>query len=258
MEIIYGPVSSWRLKKSLGVDLICRENEKVCSFDCIYCSLGKTTEKTVERKVFVPTEQIKEELRKTIDKVEPDIITMSGTGEPTLAKNIGEAIEISRKVTNLPISVLTNSSLIIRKSVRDDLAKADIVIGSLDAPNQNLLEKINKPCDEIRFPDLVQGMKKFSDEFKGKFALEIMFVPENLHFSEEIAKIVKSIEPDEVQINTPLRNCPVKPLTPTELEEVEKKFEGMKVRTVYEARKDKVERVVGLEKLKKLKRGEGE
>ncbi len=255
MEIIYGPVSSWRLKKSLGVDLICRENEKVCSFDCTYCSLGETTEKTVERRVFVSTDRIEKELRKTIDKVEPDIVTMSGTGEPTLAENIGEVIETARDVTNLPVSVLTNSSLMMRKDVRRSLAEADIVVGSLDASNQELLDRINQPCDEITFRDIVLGMKKFSEEFEGRFALEIMFTPENLDFSEEIAEIAKSIEPHEVQINTPLRDCPVRALTQSELKGVKENFEGMKVLTVYEAKKEEVKNVVGSEKLKKLKRG---
>lgn len=257
MGVIYGPVSSWRLKRSLGVDLICREDEKVCSFGCVYCSLGKTTEKTVERRVFVPTEQIEKELREEIDKVEPDVITMSGTGEPTLAKNIGETIEISREVTDLPVSVLTNSSLMMRKDVRKDLEGADIVVGSLDAPDQELFEKINRPYDEITFQDLVQGLKKFSEDFEGRFELEIMFIPDNLDFSEEIAEVAKSIEPDEVQINTPLRKCPVEPCTQGELEKVEKDFEGMEVRSVYQARKEKVEKVVGPEKLKKLKRTGG-
>lgn len=257
MEIIYGPVSSWRLKKSLGVDLICRENEKVCSFDCIYCSLGKTTEKTAERRTFVPTDQIEEELRKTIDEVEPDIVTMSGTGEPTLAKNIGDVVEMTKEVTNLPVSVLTNSSLMMRKEVRNDLVEADVVVGSLDASDQEVLERINHPCDEISFQDIVQGMSKFSEEFEERFAIEVMFVPENSDFSAGIAEAVKSIGPDEVQINTPLRNCPVRPLTKPELDKVEEVFEGMETRNVYEAKKEKVEKIVGPEKLKKLKRGEG-
>ncbi len=255
MEIVYGPVSSWRLKKSLGVDLICREDEKICSFDCTYCSLGKTTEKTVERRIFLPTDKIEKELKKAVDQVDPDIITMSGTGEPTLAKNLGEAINVARESANLPVSVLTNSSLMNKKSVRKDLAQADIVIGSLDASDQELLEKINNPSEEVRFQDLVQGMKKFREEFKGKFAIEVMFVPENLNFSKKMAEIIQSIDPNEVQLNTPLRNCPVRPLTPEELQEVEDEFGGMKVRTVYSAEKEEVKDVVGLDKLKKLKRG---
>ena len=112
MEIVYGPVSSWRLGRSLGVDPICR-TRKTCSFDCVYCSLGPTKVKSIERKVFVPTEQVALSLEKAIKKVDADVITFSGMGEPTLAKNLGELIEIARDVSGLPVAVLTNSSLMI-------------------------------------------------------------------------------------------------------------------------------------------------
>ena len=253
MEIVYGPVSSWRLGRSLGVDPICREG-KVCSFDCVYCSLGSTTEKMIGRKVFVATEQIAQALEKTIKKVEADVVTFSGTGEPTLAQNLGELIEVARDISGLPIAVLTNSSLVNRKDVRRDLAGADIVKGKLDVPNAKLLRQINRPHMGILFEDIVGGMKKFCKEFKGEFAVEVMFVPDNKNFSEEIAKVLGTIGPDEVQINTPLRHSPVRPLTEEELKEVQKSFVGMNFRSVYGAEKPKISRVVGKKKVKRLKR----
>jgi wyosine [tRNA(Phe)-imidazoG37] synthetase (radical SAM superfamily) len=222
----------------------------------VYCSLGPTTEKTIERRVFVPAKQIAQALEKAIKKVEADVVTFSGTGEPTLAQNLGELIKIARDISGLPIAVLTNSSLETRKDVRRDLVRADIVKGKLDVPNEILLKQINQPHEEILFGDIVKGLKKFRGEFKGKFSLEVMFVPENKNFSEEIAKIVRAIKPDEVQINTPLRFSPVRPLTREELKEVQKSFEGMNFRSVYEAEKPKVEKVIGREKVKKLKRVE--
>jgi len=254
MDIIYGPVSSWRLGRSLGVDLICQEKGKVCSFDCVYCSLGETTEKTVERRTFVPTERLEGALGEAAGEVEADVVTLSGTGEPTLAQNLGKAIETVRKVSDLPVAVLTNSSLMSRKDVRRDLAKADIVVGSLDAPNEELFRKINKPHQELHLGDIVEGMKKFRDEFGGKFSLEVMFVPDNRDFSKEIAEVARSIRPDEVQINTPLRSSPVRPLTPEELGEVQESFEGMESQSVYQSEKVEVEKVVGPEKLRRLKR----
>lgn len=256
MKIVYGPVSSWRLGKSLGVDLICQEGGKICSFDCIYCSLGKITEKTTERRKFVDTHLVEEELKKFIKKVDADVITFSGTGEPTLAQNLGDAINIARKVSRLPIAVLTNSSLMDKEGVRDDLAKADIVVGSLDASNEELFEKINRPSKEILLENLVEEMKKFQEKFKGKFSLEVMFVPENKDFSGEIAKIARAIKPDEVQINTPLRSSPVRPLTPQELKEAQKSFGGVNFRSVYEVKKPEVKMAVRKKKLKMLKRGE--
>jgi len=253
LEIVYGPVSSWRLGRSLGVDPICREG-KICSFDCIYCSLGPTTKKAIGRKIFVSTDQVARSLKKAIKKVEADVVTFSGTGEPTLAQNLGELIEIARDISGLPVAVLTNSSLKTRKDVRSDLAKADIVKGKLDVPNEELFGRINRPHEKILFRDIVNGLKKFRGEFNGQFQLEVMFVPENKNFSEEIAKIVKDIRPDEVQINTPLRPSAAKPLSPKELREIQRSFEGMSFRSVFEAKKSSVGEVVGKRKLKKLKR----
>ena len=229
----------------------------MCSFDCVYCSLGKTTELTTKRRVFVPTELVARELKKVIGKVEADVVTFSGTGEPTLTQNLGEAIKVAKEVLGLPIAVLTNSSLMTREDVRRDLAQTDIVVGQLDAPNEELFKRISRPHEKIIFRDVIEGMKKFREEFKGKFALEVMFVPENKDFSKEIAAIARTIKPDEVQINTPLRLSPVRPLTPEKLDEVKKAFEGMNVQSVYEAKKAEVKKVVGLEKLRRLKRPKG-
>jgi len=220
----------------------------------VYCSLGPTTEKTIERRVFVSAEQVAQALEKAMKKVEADVVTFSGTGEPTLAQNLGELIEIARDISGLPIAVLTNSSLKTRKDVRRDLARADIVKGKLDVPNEILLKQINQPHEGVLFGDIVKGLKKFRGEFKGEFQLEVMFIPENKNFSGEIAKIVKSIKPDEVQINTPLRLSPVRPLTREELKEVQKSFKGINFRSVYEAEKPKVGKVIGKEKVEKLKR----
>lgn len=254
VEIVYGPVSSWRLGRSLGVDLICQEKGKVCSFDCVYCSLGKTTDLTTKRRVFVPTELVARDLKKAMGKVEADVVTFSGTGEPTLAQNLGEAIKVAREISGLPIAVLTNSSLMTREDVRRDLAQADIVIGQLDAPNEELFKRISRPHEKIVFEDVIEGMKKFREESKGKFALEVMFVPENKDFSKQIAAIARTIKPDEVQINTPLRPSSVNPLAQEELDEIKKAFEGMNVRSVYEAKIAEVKKVVGREKLRQLKR----
>jgi len=220
----------------------------------VYCSLGPTTKKTIERKVFVSTEQVAQALEKAMKKVEADVVTFSGTGEPTLAQNLGELIEIARDISGLPIAVLTNSSLKTRKDVRRDLARADIVKGKLDVPNEILLKQINQPHEGVLFGDIVKGLKKFRGEFKGKFQLEVMFVPETKNFSEEIAGIVKEVKPDEVQINTPLRLSRVRPLTREELKAVQKSFEGMNFRSVYEAEKPKVDKIIGAKKIKKLKR----
>lgn len=254
MEIVYGPVSSWRLGRSLGIDPIC-EGGKICSFDCVYCSLGPTTEKSIERKVFVPSREVAQALERAVGEVEAEVVTFSGTGEPTLAQNLGELIEMARAISGLPVAVLTNSSLKTREDVRKDLAKADIVKGKLDVPNEELFRRINRPHEKILFKDVVSGLKKFREEFDGEFQLEVMFVPENKDLSEEIAKIVETVGADEVQINTPLRPSAVSPLSRDELREVQKSFEGMNIHSVFESEKPSLGRVIGEKKLKRLKRG---
>lgn len=252
-EIVYGPVWSWRLGRSLGVDPICKR-VKVCSFDCIYCSLGPTGEKSVERRTFVSPEEVSQELERAMRRVEADVVTFSGTGEPTLARNLGKLIKVARRVSGLPVAVLTNSSLMGREDVRGDLAEADIVKGKLDAPNQELLGKVNRPHAKVRFEEMVEGMREFRREFGGRFAVEVMFIPENRSRAGEIAGLLRGMALDEIQVNTPLRPSPIRPLSREELEEVERSFEGMNFRSVYGARKSKISQVVGREKLRLLKR----
>jgi wyosine [tRNA(Phe)-imidazoG37] synthetase (radical SAM superfamily) len=111
MKIVFGPVSSWRLGKSLGIDLISSE-KKICSFDCIYCQLGKQPNKTIQRNNFISIEDLKKELSQVLQKITPDVVTFSGLGEPTLAKNMDLAIEAIKKITYISLAVLTNSSLL--------------------------------------------------------------------------------------------------------------------------------------------------
>ena len=215
MKYIYGPVPSWRLGSSLGVDLISTE-EKSCTFDCIYCQLGSVINFTDERKIFVPTDEVIQEI-KSLPPVPIDYITFSGKGEPTLAQNLGQVISIIRTIRNEKIAVLTNSSLLGRQDVREDLSKADFVIAKSDACSQKSFEAINKPMPSIKFDAIVKNIKKFRNEYSGKLALQIMFIEKNKDEAEELACIAAEIAPDEVQINTPLRPCKIKPLSKEEI-----------------------------------------
>jgi wyosine [tRNA(Phe)-imidazoG37] synthetase (radical SAM superfamily) len=240
MKIIYGPVSSWRLGSSLGIDLICSE-KKICSFDCIYCQLGKQPNKTTQRNNFISIEEMKKEVTGVLEKISPDVITFSGVGEPTLAKNMDLAMEAIRKITNIPSVVLTNSTLMKNKNVQKALLRLDIVVAKLDAPNEKLFQEINQPAEGINFKETVNGIKNFKNKFSGKLDIQIMFIKNNMCFAEEIADIVSEIEPNEVQINTPLRPCAVNPLTEKQLAEIEKIFKdkGLKTISVYRSTKPK-------------------
>lgn len=240
MKHIYGPVSSWRLGKSLGVDLLCSPG-KICSFDCIYCQLEKTEEITKQRQDFVKIPELIEDLKKALKKTTPDAITLSGMGEPTLAKNISKAIDEIRKITDIPIAILTNSTLFYDREVIDALKKIDIIIAKLDASNPKLFQKISRPAKGITFEKTLENIKKLRKDFKGKFALQIMFMDENKEYSKELADIAREIKPDEVQINTPTRPCNVKPLPVEELDKIEECFAGLNTLSVYHSTKPKTD-----------------
>ena len=237
-KYIYGPVPSWRLGSSLGIDPI-SQREKICTFDCVYCQLGKTEDFTGERKVFIPVTKIIEELD-LLPPVRIDYITFSGRGEPTLAANLGRMIKAIKRIRKEKIAVLTNSSLLNRRDVQEDLLPADFVVAKLDAGSQSVFETVNKPMDVIKFDAILEGIKNFRSIYKGKLALQIMFIAENKKYAEKIAGLAKEIDPDEVQINTPLRPCGVKPLSRIELETIEGYFDGLNVVSVYKAEKKKV------------------
>ena len=239
MKPIYGPVPSWRLGRSLGIDPISRE-DKICSFDCVYCQLGKTINKTNKRQIFVDEKIIKKELKK-ISVLEADIITLSGTGEPTLANNLGRIIDVIKNNTPLPIAILTNSSLIYRKDVQKDLKKVDIVVAKLDATDHKSFKKINKPLEGITYKKIIDGIKSFRNQFKGKLALQMMFIEENKDQAVKMARLAKELNADEVQINTPLRPCNVKPLSKKELDRIKDEFKALNVVSVYDAKKPRVD-----------------
>ena len=235
-ECVYGPVPSWRLGRSLGIDSVYTGKDNACSFDCIYCQAGRTYVLTDKRRVFVPTSEIIEKIN-ALPPVEIDYITFSGAGEPTLAENLGEIIKEIRKIRKEKIAVLTNSSLIDREDVRRDLLLADFVIAKLDAHKEDLFLEIDRPVKTIKFDDIVKGLKDFKKGFEGRFALQIMFIEENKKYAKEIAHLARQINPDEIQINTPLRACGVKPLPRKYMDEIKKFFEGTSCSNVYDSKK---------------------
>ena len=233
-RMLYGPVRSWRLGRSLGIDLVSTERS-TCSFDCIYCQLGRTAQPITERREFVKVDELAAELE-SVRGVAADCATFSGMGEPTLADNLGEAIRMVRAALGLPVAVLTNSSLMSDGDVRRDLAQADFVVAKLDAPDEETFRLVNRPFGPCTLEDILDGISRFSAEYGGKLALQMMFVEANRDCAAEMARIARELSPDEVQINTPLRPCAVKPLTAEDIAGIRDKFSGLEgVVTVYEA-----------------------
>lgn len=251
MKAVYGPVSSWRLGRSLGIDPICRD-QKACSFDCVYCQLGKG-EKIHERREFITLKKLKEDLD-IIKDVKADVITFSGTGEATLAKNLKPMVDYVKSISELPLAIITNSSLLSDREVRNILYKFDIVVAKLDVPNEKLFLDTNRPHEKIKFKKYMDGIKRFREKYPGKFALQIMFIGLNKDYAKEIAKIAKELKPNEIQVNTPLRPCAVKALNKKEIREIKEIFNDFKnVICVYEAEKPWVNSI-NLGEVKKRKR----
>ncbi len=203
---LFGPVPSRRLGLSLGVDLV---PYKVCSYDCIYCEVGPTTVKTVERREYVPLEEVKKELEAFGRLgINADFITFSGFGEPTLHSGIEELISWIRERFDLPIAVLTNGSLLSSPQVRRDLMGAHVVLPNLDAGTPETFQVINRPYSSVSFWDMVEGIKAFTREFPGEVWLEVVLVkgvndtPEEL---DVLATLAREIGPARVQLNTVVR-----------------------------------------------------
>ncbi|MFI5341527.1 MAG: radical SAM protein [Candidatus Methylomirabilales bacterium] len=200
---IYGPVPSRRLGRSLGVDLV---PFKTCTYDCIYCQLGRTTNKTTERREYVPLEAILAELeQKLAVGCAPEYITLAGSGEPTLHGRLGELIGRIKKLAPVPVAVLTNGSLLGVRDVQEALMEADLVLPSLDAGDAALFGHVNRPHPAITFEAMVEGLRTFRERFAKPVWLEVFLLagisgmPAEV---ENIARLVREIRPAGVQLNT--------------------------------------------------------
>ncbi|MBI3127821.1 MAG: radical SAM protein [Candidatus Tectomicrobia bacterium] len=202
---VYGPVDSWRFGRSLGVDLILRAS--TCSFNCVYCQLGSIQVVTAERRLFVTAERVLEDLRAS-DWRGSGLVTFSGSGEPTLALNLGEALRGVKAYTGIPTHVLTNGTLLNDPAVRRDLMEADRVSVKLDAPDEETFRKINRPAPGVTLAGVVEGALRFRAEYRGHLDAQVMFMPANRGMAGALCDLLNRIRPDEVQLNTPTRAYP--------------------------------------------------
>lgn len=201
---LFGPVPSRRLKMSLGVDLV---PPKVCSLDCVYCEVGKTTKLTAQRMEYIPFDKVAGEL---IDYFEnnpdPDYITFSGSGEPTLNTRIRDVIELIKRLKpDIPLALLTNGTLLGDERVRGDIMGVDVVLPSLDAATEDVFKKINRPCSQLHAQSHIQGLIDFRNDFTGKIWLEVFILPGYNDSRKELAELKKAIiriRPDSVQLNS--------------------------------------------------------
>ena len=231
---VYGPVASWRLGRSLGIDPL--NPPKTCTFDCVYCQLGKTARKVSEP--LSPREcpevgEVVQELREKFGKTLPktlDYVTVSGFGEPTLYPFLKElALAIKSVVLRVPLAILTNSSLLHRSDVRDALRFFDLVVAKLDAPTQELFELINQPSSDLKLDQVVNGLKELRKLIGRKLAIQVMLLKSSkdqklnnaeISVIKELSKVLSEVLPSVVYLNTPTRpprEPHIEPLKPSEL-----------------------------------------
>ncbi len=201
---LFGPVPSRRLGMSLGVDLV---PHKVCTLNCVYCECGRTTNLTIERKEYVPFDEVCSELKVIMaNNPEPDYFTFSGAGEPTLNSRIGDVLDfIKDNWPKIPVAVLTNGSLFSNKEVRKELLNADVVLPSLDTASDRAFRKMDRPYSKLDINEYIQGLVDFRNEFSGEIWLEVLILPE-YNDDEENLRLLKEaflkIKPNNIQVNT--------------------------------------------------------
>lgn len=205
-NLIYGPVPSRRLGFSLGVDLV---PYKICSYNCIYCQIGSTKETTIERKPYVSSEIILTQLFERLKEgIQPDYITLGGSGEPTLNSEISSIIKGIKAYTDIPVAVLTNASLFMNEEVRRNLCGADVVLPSFDACDEGTFLKINRPHKSIDFKAIANGLIEFRKIYHGEIWLEI-FIVKGINDTESMIRKFKQwtdkFEPDKIHLNTAVR-----------------------------------------------------
>ena len=223
-RFVYGPVASRRLGFSLGVDII---PFKTCTLDCVYCQLGSTGKTTVRRGSWFPPDEILAQIKDAVGSGQRiDVITFSGSGEPTLSRDIGRLIRAIKKMTRIPVAVLTNATLLTRKAVRRELAAADIVVPSLDAVPAPVFRRVNRPHAALDNRRIIDGLARFREEFRGELRLEIMLV-KGINDSPADVRALKAaiarIRPDRIELNTVVRppaDGSARPLGPAALAKI--------------------------------------
>lgn len=232
---VFGPVPSRRLGISLGVDLV---TPKSCNMNCVFCECGATKKLTLKRERFKNPEEIKEEIGKVLENITPDYITFSGSGEPTLSKDIGEIISWIKKHTNVKVCVITNGLLLNDGKVIEEIKEADLIIPTLNSIDNMIFKKINRPSAEVDVSQLMGGLRNLSEKYLGNIFIET-FIIEGLNDSDEhtekMAKFLKNLKFTKLQLNSLDRAGTekwVKPASEKTLKNIKEKYEELGITNV--------------------------
>jgi wyosine [tRNA(Phe)-imidazoG37] synthetase (radical SAM superfamily) len=239
MPYVFGPVPSRRLGISLGVDLT---PSKTCTYDCLYCQVGKTTCVRADPGPLVPIQEVIRELDQRLRHLSPDVITISGSGEPTLHSEIDQLISHVRASGKHKIAVITNGSLFWRDEVRKKVLGAHRIMPTLCAASEEIFRMIHRPHPSITLAMVIQGLKDLRQEYQGELFLEVMFL-KGLNDGEEeidaLKEVLEEISPERIQLNTvarPPSDRRASSLDRQRLEDV-RKFLGLKAEIIADARR---------------------
>ena len=217
---LFGPVRSRRLGRSLGIDLV---PPKVCTYDCPYCQVGVTTDKTLTRREYVPVAEVLAEFDHWLaHDGQADCVTLAGGGEPTLHARFGEVIDALGARCKFRRILLSNGSLFFLPEVRAAAVKADVVKATLSAWDQSSFEQAHHPHPELRFQAFIEGLKAFRSEFRGEYWIEVFAVPglnDTFGQMKRIAGLVRQVSPDR-----PARDGAILPVTAERLAEFAQLF----------------------------------
>lgn len=202
----FGPVPSRRLGRSLGVNNI---PPKVCTYSCVYCQVGRTTEMQAERRAFYEPDEIARDVRDAIEKASGagapvDYLTFVPDGEPTLDINLGREIELLKPL-GIQIAVITNGSLIWREDVREDLMKADWVSLKVDSVREEVWRRINRPCRALRLKRILDGMLEFARAYRGELVTETMLVGGINDNDSLVGDLFTHLRPSTAYLSIPTR-----------------------------------------------------
>lgn len=225
---VFGPVPSRRLGLSLGIDLI---PPKTCSYNCLYCELGPTTRRTLTEAASLSADEVVQEAAIRLSQSRPDVLTLAGSGEPTLYADLGVVIERLKTMTDIPVALLTNGSLFFREAVRRRVMKADMILPTLTSAFEETFRRIHRPHPDLTLDLVLSGLRALREEYRGSLWLEVVFL-RGLNDSEQellgLRRVIQSLAPDKVQLNTVVRppsDSRAVPLDTQALEEI-KNFLG--------------------------------
>ncbi|HPS58395.1 MAG TPA: radical SAM protein [Spirochaetota bacterium] len=237
MRHVFGPVTSRRLGRSLGIDIV---PYKLCSLNCVYCECGSTTALTTAVREYAPAADVCAEIDLALaGSPELDVITFSGSGEPTLNSSIGTVINhIKSRYPQYKVAVLTNSTLMNIDRVRRNILAADMIFPSLDAVSGKVFNAIMKPAAGVKPGDIIKGLVKLRAEYKGRICLEIFIVPGFNDTADELELLREAalrIKPDEVHLNRldrPGSESWVQPVSDERMQEISEHFKPMAVKVI--------------------------